>query len=190
LGYIGFQEVVDEDAGHRDIEPDRVGPGGDLPMFFKTFGNGEEESGKDQRHDNDAGDDVGNEYEEVNGANDALTWKFGVSVIVMIEEIAYQEECRTGSGQDHASGVGFDMLSFNTDDTNGDEAGTEAVEAGIHQGQGFDEIMIRVSRGLAKIDIPDQKYDDRSTEPENETDGRFITDVIEHERNITKGEIF
>ena len=61
-------------------------------MFLKSFGRSKEEGKENEWDDDDAGNDVGNEYEEVHGANEALAWEFGVSVVIMVKEVTDQKE--------------------------------------------------------------------------------------------------
>lgn len=74
--------------------------------------------------------------------------------------------------------MGFGFLFFDAVHSDGDQGGTEPVEAGVHKGQGFDDVVVGMAGGLPEIDVPDQKDDDGSTEPEDETNGGFITDVV------------
>jgi len=147
-------------------------------VFLKSFGGSKEEGEKNEWDDDNAGNDVGNENEEVHRANEALARELGVAVVIMVKEVADQKESGTQGGEDHAGGVGFGFLFFDAVHSDGDQGGTEPVEAGVHKGQGFDDVVVGMAGGLPEIDVPDQKDDDGSTEPEDETNGGFITDVV------------
>ena len=164
MGNVGFEEIIDKYAGDRHIKPDGVGPCGNFPVFLKAFSGSKEESCKDEGDDYDAGNDVGDQNEEIDWANETLAREFGISVVVMIEEVADEEEGGTEGCQYHAGDVSFGLLTLNADDSDGDQTGTESVEAGIHKREAFNEIVVGVPRGLAKIYVPDKEQHNHCAE--------------------------
>ena len=66
------EEVVDDDAGDGDVEPDGERPAGDGAVAREARAQGEVQSDEDERDDDGGENRVGDEDGEVNGADSSL----------------------------------------------------------------------------------------------------------------------
>src|SRR5690348_2818335 len=66
------EEVVDDDAGDGDVEPDGERPAGDGAVARETRAQGEVQSDDDERDDRGSENRVRNENGEINGADSSL----------------------------------------------------------------------------------------------------------------------
>jgi len=81
-----IQQPVDDDAGDRDIEPEREGPAGDAAMSVEARGEAARDGDERERDDDDGQDGVRAEQNEVERTNPSLALKTDDAGVQMIEQ--------------------------------------------------------------------------------------------------------
>lgn len=112
-GVVGVQQEVNEYSRHGDVEPDGIGPLGYFLVGEELARGGEEQGPGDEGHHHHGENDVGDEYEEIDGPNPALACKFGVALKIVINEIADEKGGGSHGGGYHHGRVLFLQASLN-----------------------------------------------------------------------------
>ena len=104
---VSVKQEVNENSRNGYVQPDGISPFGHL-LMGKEFSRGcEEEGACDERHHHHGKDDVGDEYEEIDGAYPSLSREFGVTLEVVIDEVADEKGGGGHGGRYHHGRVLF-----------------------------------------------------------------------------------
>ena len=107
---IRREHGVDDDAGHRDLEPNREGEPGYAAMGRETAGQRQKERDQNHRQSHHRQADVRDEQREINHPDDTLALKMHVTVQGMICDVSHEEECRENKRNEHGRPVPADLL--------------------------------------------------------------------------------
>jgi hypothetical protein len=149
------QDEVHDDARHRDIEPNGKRPPGHGAMKAELCARGVPQRAEDQRQRDHREADVGDEDEEVDGANPAVTRKQSVAVEEVIGDIADQKERGKASSADHETHVREAIATADIDVTADEAESAERVEDSVRGGKREHPL----GRGYLSLEVdePDEK---------------------------------
>ena len=130
---IGREHGVDDDAGDRDVEPNRKSESGQAPVRGKAAAERKEKSNENHRQGHDRETDVRDEQREVDVSNRTLALKTRVTVEGVIGDIGHEEKGGKDKRREHGRPVLADALGANEAETDDEGDGGEGVEQGVER---------------------------------------------------------
>ena len=174
------QHGIDDDAGDRDVKPQREGVTGDGAVEREASREREEEGNQDHRQRDDRREDVWGEQDpEIEEAGDGVRGgKVCVAVQRVVGDVGDQEERREEERGKHAGAVFRDRAMLDVRDAEEQGDGAEGVQRGVERREegklGAGDVRRRV-----KVDEPDEEErggeadrDDRSDDAQGSAEDR------------------
>src|SRR5712691_5667306 len=150
-----IQHPVDDDAGDRDVEPERERPARDPDVAVETPGQRAPDRRERQRHDGGGQHDVRHQQREVHGTDPPLAGEWPRARVEVIHDVGDQEDGGQNERAHHARQMRDDVPATDEDVAGREQDRAAAVQHRIQLGQRRDVEPAR-GRGSAH-----QKHGDR-----------------------------
>lgn len=127
------EHEINKNSRDGNIEPEGKCPASPSTVALKTTPDCVGHGRKNERHDDDGQNDVGDKHPVVEGLPEPFSAERGVHSLHQdfVQHIGYKEDARNGEGPNHASPMRYLSFGLNENEASEEEESGDGIEAGI-----------------------------------------------------------